>query len=68
MIWWKLKLDVKRSIFEPSKLVLPLVYQDFDFELKSPRTIVIKKVFIQPHDQNLILRFPRPSVFWLGDL
>ena len=57
MIWWKPKLNVKKSILEPSKLVLSLVYQDFVFTLKSPRATIMKG-FFQPCDQNLILGFP----------
>ena len=34
-------LDIGKGNFEPSKLVLSLVYQDFDFTLKSPRTTII---------------------------
>ena len=34
MIWWKAKVDVKKSIFEPSKLELSLlVHQDFSLQL-----------------------------------
>ena len=29
MIWWKTKPKVKKWIFEPSKLMQSLVYQDF---------------------------------------
>ena len=46
MIWWKPKLDVKKSIFEPRFLV----YQDLDFALKLPR-IKIKQGFFQPCDK-----------------
>ena len=48
-IRWKPKLDVKKSTFDPSKLMLSLVYQDIDFALKSPRTTIIKD-FFQPFD------------------
>ena len=58
MIWWKPKLEVKKSILEPLKLVLSFVYQDLDFALKSPRTTILKR-FFQPCDQSLILGFPK---------
>ena len=41
----KPKLDIKKSTFEPSKLIRLLVYQDFDFILKSLRTTIIKEFF-----------------------
>ena len=44
-ISWKSKLGVKKSIFEHSKFVLSLVYQDFNFALKSPRTVIVKESF-----------------------
>ena len=44
-ISWKLKQGVKKSIFEHSKFVLSLVYQDFNFTLKSPRTVIVKESF-----------------------
>ena len=44
-ISWKPKLGVKKSIFEHSKFVLSLVYQDFNFALKSPRTAIVKESF-----------------------
>ena len=55
IIWLKTKLDIEKSIFDPSKLVLSLVYQDFDFVLKSPATTIMKG-FFQPYGQSLILR------------
>ena len=44
-ISWKPKQGVKKSIFEHSKFVLSLVYQDFNFALKSPRTVIVKESF-----------------------
>ena len=55
MIWWKSKIDLKRSIFEPSKLVMSLVYQNFDFVLKLPR-ISITQGFFSAY-----------RLFWLDD-
>ena len=40
MIWWKSKLDVKMSTFDPSMFVLSLEHHKFDFALKSPRTTI----------------------------
>ena len=54
----KQKLEVKKSILEPSKLVLSLVYQNLDFALKSPRTTIMKG-FFSKFDHNLILGFPK---------
>ena len=71
MIWWKPKLDVKKSLFEPLKLVLSLVYQDLDLALKSPRTTIMKGFFSSMWSK-FNLRFSKnvskSSLFWLGDL
>ena len=42
---FKPKVDVKMSIFDPSISVLSLLYQEFDFALKSPRTTIKSLVY-----------------------
>ena len=71
MIWWKPKLDVQKSTFETSKLVTSLVYQDFDFVLKSPRTTIMKQFFSvirSKFNSKFSENVSKSSFFSLGDV